>query len=157
MTIRMEPYTPAYSPYFTKLNVAWVEHYFSLEEADKRVLFHPQEEVIDKGGHIYFALANDQVAGTFALLPYEKDVMELSKMTVDEAFRGQKIARRMLQFCLEEARRLQLKKVILFSNKILEPAIHLYQDIGFSEVPLGSSVYSRSDIRMEIEIAPNHE
>jgi ribosomal protein S18 acetylase RimI-like enzyme len=54
-----------------------------------------------------------------------------------------------LQHCLEEAKKLGASKVILFSNTILGPAIHLYQKYGFQEVPLGHSEYKRSNIKME--------
>ena len=105
-----------------------------------------------KGGHIYFAKEGNDIAGTFALIAVEKGVYELSKMTVDEAFRGKKIANKMLVFCLEEAKRLNASKIILYSNTILQPAIHLYKKFGFKEVPLENSEYKRSDIKMEIII-----
>ena len=40
-------------------------------------------------------------------------------------------------------------KVILYSNTKLGPAIHLYQKYGFVEVPMGTSEYKRSNIKME--------
>ena len=152
MNIELIPYTEENQKYFTELNVLWVEKYFVLEEHDKEVLYNPKENIIDKGGYIYFAKADNVIAGTFALIPVEKGVFELSKMTVDEAFRGKKIANKMLEFCLEEAKRLDISKIILYSNTTLQPAIHLYRKFGFKEVPLGNSEYERSDIKMEIII-----
>lgn len=152
MSLEIIPYTNENQKYFTTLNVLWVEKYFVLEPHDKDVLYNPKEHILDKGGHIYFAKVGKDVAGTFALIFVEEGVYELSKMTVDEAFRGKKIANKMLEFCLEEAKRLQATKIILYSNTILEPAIHLYKKFGFKEVPLGNSEYERSDIKMEITI-----
>ena len=152
MNIELIPYTEENQKYFTELNVLWVEKYFVLEEHDKEVLYNPKANIIDKGGYIYFAKADNVIAGTFALIPVEKGVFELSKMTVDEAFRGKKIANKMLEFCLEEAKRLDISKIILYSNTTLQPAIHLYRKFGFKEVPLGNSEYERSDIKMEIII-----
>lgn len=146
------PYTEDYQKYFTELNVLWVEKYFEMEPHDIEVLYNPQEHIIDKGGYIYFAKEGKDIAGTFALIPVEANVYELSKMTVDEAFRGKKVAHKMLEFCLEEAKRIGASKIILYSNTILEPAIHLYKKFGFREVPLGNSAYKRSDIKMEITI-----
>lgn len=146
------PYTEENQKYFTALNVLWVEKYFEMEPHDKEVLYHPKEQIIDKGGYIYFAKEGNDIAGTFALIPVEKGVYELSKMTVDEAFRGKKIAHKMLEFCLEEAKRLKIYKIILYSNTTLQPAIHLYRKFGFQEVPLENSEYKRSDIKMEIMI-----
>lgn len=152
MTIEMIPYSEENQKYFTELNVLWVEKYFVMEEHDKEVLYNPKEHILDKGGFIYFAKTADTTVGTFAFIPAEKGVYELSKMTVDEAFRGKKIANKMLEFCLEEAKRLNMSKIILYSNTILQPAIHLYKKFGFREIPLGNSEYERSDIKMEIII-----
>lgn len=152
MNIEIVPYTEENQKYFTTLNVLWVEKYFVMEPHDKEVLYNPKEYILDKGGHIYFAKEGNNIAGTFALILVEDGVYELSKMTVDEAFRGKKIANKMLEFCLEEAKRLKASKIILYSNTILEPAIHLYKKFGFKEVPLGNSEYNRSDIKMEITI-----
>ena len=152
MSIEIVPYTEENQKYFTTLNVLWVEKYFVMEPHDKEVLYNPKEYILDKGGHIYFAKEGNDIAGTFAFIAVEKGVYELSKMTVDEAFRGKKVAHRMLEFCLVEAKRLNASKIILYSNTILEPAIHLYKKFGFSEVPLGNSEYKRSDIKMEITI-----
>ncbi len=152
MTIKIIPYSEENQEYFTTLNVLWVEKYFVMEEHDKDVLYNPKKYILDKGGYIYFAKADNTIAGTFALIPVEKGVFELSKMTVDEAFRGKKIANKMLEFCLEEAKILNMSKIILYSNTILQPAIHLYTKFGFQEIPLGNSEYERSDIKMEIII-----
>ena len=152
MHIELIPYTEENQKYFTTLNVLWVEKYFVMEEHDKEVLYNPKEHILDKGGYIYFAKADHAIAGTFALIQVEDGVFELSKMTVDEAFRGKKIANKMLEFCLEEAKRLHISKIILYSNTILQPAIHLYKKYGFQEIPLENSEYKRSDIKMEIII-----
>ena len=152
MSIEIIPYTEENQKYFTTLNILWVEKYFVLEPYDKEVLYHPKKYILDKGGHIYFAKEGTDVVGTFALIFVEKGVYELSKMTVDEVFRGKKIANKMLEFCLEEGKRLNASKIILYSNTILEPAIHLYKKFGFKEIPIGNSEYKRSDIKMEIMI-----
>ena len=152
MNIEIIHYTKENQKYFTDLNVLWVEKYFVMEPHDKEVLYHPEEYILDKGGHIYFAKEGNSIAGTFALIFVEEGVYELSKMTVDEAFRGKKIANKMLEFCLEEAKRLNASKIILYSNTILAPAIHLYKKFGFKEIPVGNSEYKRSDIKMEITL-----
>ena len=58
----------------------------------------------------------------------------------------------MVEFCLLEAKRLNMTKIILYSNTILESAIHLYKKLGFEEIPLENSLYTRSDIKMEINL-----
>jgi ribosomal protein S18 acetylase RimI-like enzyme len=73
-------------------------------------------------------------------------------MAVSEEFQGKKIGNKMLEFCLAKARQLGAAKVILYSNTILQPAIHLYKKYGFKEVPLEHSDYRRSNIKMEVDI-----
>ncbi len=73
-------------------------------------------------------------------------------MAVDEAFQGNRIGNKMLEFCIEEGKRLNAGKIILYSNTKLEPAIHLYKKFGFKEVPLDSSGYERANIKMEINL-----
>jgi ribosomal protein S18 acetylase RimI-like enzyme len=70
-------------------------------------------------------------------------------MAVDEQFQGKRIGHSMLEFCLHRAIELKARKVILYSNTKLKPAIHLYRKFGFIEIPLGDTIYKRSDIKME--------
>lgn len=134
---------------FKELNVAWLKKYFYVEPIDEEMLSNPKSYFIDKGGHIFFATINGEVAGTFALMKQADGSYELSKMAVDEQFQGNKLGNHMLAFCLEKAAALGAKKVILYSNTLLGPAIHLYKKYGFVEVPLGDVDYERANIKME--------
>lgn len=140
------------APRFKELNVAWLKKYFYVEPIDEEMLSNPKAYFIDKGGHIFFATINGEIAGTFALMKQDDDSYELSKMAVDEAYQGNKVGNRMLAFCLEKAAELGARKVILYSNTLLGPAIHLYKKYGFVEVPLGNVDYERANIKMEKEI-----
>ena len=113
------------------------------------MLGDPRQFILDRGGHIFFARLNGSVAGTFALLKNDDDVYELSKMAVAESFQGMKVGNRMMEYCIEKVIALGGKKIILFSNTKLLPAIHLYTKYGFKEVPMNSSQYTRSNIKME--------
>lgn len=129
-----------------------MKKYFEVEPADEIMLSNPQRFIIEKGGHIYFAQSGEQIVGTFAMLKVEEDVYELSKMAVLEAYQGRKVGNFMLHYCLQKAGELRAAKVFLYSNTILQPAIHLYKKFGFVEVPLLSSDYKRSNIKMEVTI-----
>jgi ribosomal protein S18 acetylase RimI-like enzyme len=150
--IEIIPFKDELAIHFTNLNKAWVQKYFVMEPLDDEMLSNPGHYFIDKGSFIFFALYNGEVAGTFALLKVSDTVFELSKMAVNEKFQGKNIGNAMMEFCLQEAKRLQLKKVILHSNTILGPAIHLYRKYGFTEVPDFVSEYKRANIKMEVEI-----
>ena len=150
--VEILPYRNELASRFKDLNIAWLEKYFYVEPHDEVVLSNPEEHIIKKGGHIYFAQFGDAIVGTFALLKQEDGSYELGKMAVNEQHQGKNIGNKLLQHCLEEAKRLGASKVVLFSNTILGPAIHLYKKYGFIEVPMGHSEYKRSNIKMEKEI-----
>ena len=114
--IEFIPFEKSLAKYFTALNLAWVEKYFVVEPMDKEMLNNPQSIIIDKGGMIFFAKTGDSIAGTFALQKSLEGVYQLSKMAVDESFQGMKIGNAMMEFCLAEAKRMGIKKVVLFSN-----------------------------------------
>ena len=150
--IEIIAYKDVLAHHFKELNVAWLQKYFYVEPIDEIMLSDPKAYILDKEGHIFFATINGEVAGTFALMKQADGSYELGKMAVDEHFQGQKIGNSMLEFCLQKAKDLGAEKVILFSNTILSPAIHLYKKYGFKEVPLGSTEYKRSNIKMEKEL-----
>jgi len=137
---------------FKELNVHWLKKYFAVEPIDEEMLSQPGKYIIDRGGHIFFAKVNDEIAGTFALMKSTESEYELSKMAVDEKFQGKKIGNKLLEFCIRKAKELEAKKLILYSNTILGPAIHLYEKYGFKEVPMGTSEYKRSNIKMELNL-----
>jgi ribosomal protein S18 acetylase RimI-like enzyme len=136
--------------HFTQLNLAWLKKYFVVEPIDNEILSDPKKFIIDKGGYIFFATADGEIAGTFALIKIDNDRYELSKMAVEEGFQGKKIGNKMLEFCIGEVKKLQVTKLILYSNTKLQSAIHLYRKYGFTEIPLVNSEYQRSNIKMEI-------
>jgi ribosomal protein S18 acetylase RimI-like enzyme len=152
-SVKMIDYRPELASEFTTLNLAWIEKYFEAEKLDKEILGNPDKYIIKEGGHIYFAMVDEKVAGTFALLKQQDGIYELGKMAVAEGFQGKQIGNEMLQFCIGKARKLNIRKLVLFSNTLLEPAIHLYRKYGFMEVPLGNSEYKRSNIKMELTLS----
>jgi ribosomal protein S18 acetylase RimI-like enzyme len=151
-TIEIIPFTSNLAANFATLNKAWVQKYFVLEPLDEKMLADPEKFYINEGGFIYFASFNGEVAGTIALLKVTDSIFELSKMAVDEKFQGKRIGNVLVDYCLKEAKRLQLEKVILYSNTTLGPAIHLYEKYGFKEVPDFKSEYKRANIKMELAL-----
>ena len=97
---------------------------------------------------------NNAIAGTFALIKVNKGVYELAKMAVEEKFQGCKIGNEMMKFAIGKVKSLSATKLILYSNTMLGPAIHLYRKYGFVEVPLKDSEYKRSNIKMELALTP---
>jgi ribosomal protein S18 acetylase RimI-like enzyme len=142
--------------HFKNLNIAWLEKYFYVEPIDEEMLSNPKKYIIDKGGYIFFAEVNNEIAGTFALIKVQEGVYELAKMAVDEKFQGHKIGNKMMEFAIQKVKGLSATKLILFSNTMLGPAIHLYRKFGFVEEPLENSEYKRSNIKMMKNIAKQY-
>ena len=143
-------YKPEYQPYFEKFNKAWLEEYFYVEPIDEWVLWDPEEAILKEGGSIYFARYEDQVVGAAALKAAGPGVFELTKMAVDQNFRGSGIGRFLCKQVIEKAKESGAQKLILYSHTSLAPAIHIYRSLGFREIPLETGKYKRADIMMEL-------
>jgi len=143
----------AYAADFKRLNVAWLQKYFFVEPIDDEMLSNPQSFFINKGGYIFFAKDASGILGTFALLHVDDTTLELSKMAVDEQAQGKNIGNKMLAFAIHFAKRMEKEKLVLYSNTLLQPAIHLYKKYGFVEVPLQQANYERANIKMELVLA----
>ena len=152
MELEIIPFTDELSLHFYDLNASWLRKYFFVEPIDEQMMKAPRQFFLDKGGYIFFARQEGMVIGTFALIKHSDTVFELSKMAVHESFRGRKTGNSLVAAAIEKAKALGLEKLILYSHTKLEPAIHLYKKYGFVEVPLGSSVYQRSNIKMELSL-----
>ena len=77
---------------------------------------------------------------------------EFTKMAVSASYRRKGIAEALSTAALQKAKELGASKVFLYSNTKLQPALKLYQKVGFMEVPIEDEVYKRTDIKMEIEL-----
>ena len=152
--IKIVDYRAEHQPWFEKFNRAWIEKYFHMEEVDEHVLTQPEQYILKAGGFILIGYWNEEVAGAVALWKMKNGDYELTKMAVDEKFRGRGVGEALIHAVIDKARTLGLKRVILYSNRVLENAIRLYRRLGFVEIPLEPGVYERSDIKMEIEVTP---
>lgn len=145
-------YQPRHAAAFRELNLAWLEEYFEVEPFDREELFDPQRTVLEPGGKILVAELNGEAVGVAALLFISDGYYELSKMAVDLHRRGHGIGRQLLAATIDYARdELGAHKLMLLSARKLKPAIHLYREFGFVEIPIpADQVYARVDIAMEL-------
>jgi len=150
--IEIITYQSEHQPWFEKLNRDWIEKYFWMEAIDEQVLQHPEEHIIEKGGMIFMALYQKEIAGTAALKFVEPGVYEFTKMGVAEKFQGKKLGEMLSQVAIQYAKEKKARKIILYSNTKLVPAINLYRKLEFTEVPLDGP-YQRSDIKMELSLS----
>ncbi|MBK7652645.1 MAG: GNAT family N-acetyltransferase [Flammeovirgaceae bacterium] len=150
--IKVIKYHPEHQPWFEKFNRDWIEKFFWMEPVDFDVLQNPEEHIISKGGFIFMALCEKELAGTVALKFVSPGVYEFTKMAVDENFQGKKIGKELSLAAIGKAQQLQAKKIVLYSNTKLISAIALYRKLGFIEVALDGP-YKRSDIKMELPLS----
>lgn len=139
-----------YTDNFAELNFEWLKKYFYIEDYDRKVLTNPRTYILDAGGHIFLALAEEEVVGTVALIKRGEGMFELSKMAVTSKYQGLKIGQKLMDACLTYVKENEVKYLFLETNTKLAPAIALYKKNGFVEVPsLEDTPYERSDMRME--------
>lgn len=145
-------YQEKYLPDFKRLNLEWLEKYNLTEQHDLDILNDPQGNIINKGGCIFIALDNDKVVGTAGLSKRKDAEYELIKMTVDPVARGKGIGKLLLTHCIDTAKKLKGKKLILFSNSQLQAALTLYKQFGFIHVEVSDTPLVTADVRMELTL-----
>ena len=146
------PYQKKYKDFFYNLNVEWLKKYFYVEPYDEMVLSNPEKYVIEPGGFIFFAKYNDKIVGVVSLIN-QKTFFELSKMAVSPKYQGLKIGQKLMNYCLDFARKQGWGSITLYSHRSLIPAINLYKKMGFKEITVEeNSHYKRSDIKMILQL-----
>lgn len=153
--ISIIPYAPEYQPDFKRLNIAWISQYFTVEPHDEEQLDHPEEHVLPNDGQIFFAKNGEEIVGCTAMVntgapDRGNPVFELAKMAVSPTMQGRGIGKLLALAAIDYARQLGVKTVWLESNRILTPALTMYERVGFREVPGVPTPYARADIRMEL-------
>lgn len=140
---------------FRDINAQWIEAMYRLEAADRDVLDHPRERIVDPGGAILFVeAAGLGIVGTCALQKTGATSFELTKMGVLEAARGRKAGEFLLAAMIARGRRLGADPFYLLSNWRSAAAIHLYVKLGFvhDEAIMREfgSRYARCDVAMRL-------
>jgi ribosomal protein S18 acetylase RimI-like enzyme len=154
MGIEIEGFQEAHAGRFAQLNREWLEAYGLMEPSNEEQLADPQAYFLGSGGQIFVALHDGSVVGTCAIIPHGVDEFELAKLTVSPEFRGQGIARRLVERCLAYARERGADRVSLVSNSQLRAALRLYESFGFEHraVPVPEArEYEHHDVYMELQ------
>lgn len=152
--VKIVAYEPRYKEAFKMLNEEWIKTFFVMEAGDYKLLDHPEEQILEKGGYIAFALLNNEPVGTCALVKAgdEPLTFELSKMAVSPKAQGKKIGYLLGNALIEKAKALNAQKVFLETNSILVPAIKLYEKLGFKHIPITDAGYDRVDVQMQLDL-----
>ena len=153
------PFTSAHRSRFRDLNLEWVEEFFSVEPRDLDELEHPERSIIARGGFIFVAIDGAQaVLGACALLRRDDGVYEIAKMAVAKEHRRQGIGRALVERAVAEARSRDAPRVELLTHARLPEAVRLYRSLGFLDVPVPGSDYSRATseggLKMVLTLVP---
>jgi len=154
--VNIVPYKRKYKSDFAKLNYEWLEKYFNTEKGeaeDNRLLNNPEREIIKKGGEIFFALLNENVVGTCAVLKIDDSIYEIAKMGVTEKAQGKQIGKKLALTAIGYAVEKGASKLRLYTSSKLTAAQNLYRVLGFIEVKeKPNHQYKRKLILMELDL-----
>jgi DNA-binding MarR family transcriptional regulator/GNAT superfamily N-acetyltransferase len=151
--VKIIRYSKKYKNDFERLNTEWLHKYFTVETTDKKMLSYPEREIIKKGGEIFFALLDDKVVGTCAVIKIDKSTYELAKMAVTKEARGMQAGKKLGLTVIGFAISKGAKKVVLDTNTKLVAATNLYRKLGFIKMPYDyDDKYQRDLFRMELNL-----
>lgn len=134
--VTIADFASEYRDYFRSLNYAWIDEILGVTQEDERILANPEDEIINSGGAILFALSDDKVIGTCALIKHSETDYELAKMAVDKSARGLGAGFALGEAIIERSRRLKAKRLFLFTHHELQAAQKLYKRLGFVDVKI---------------------
>lgn len=154
-SVEIVDYEPTLRSAFRRLNVEWLQRWFTVEPIDEAVMGDPEHHVLAAGGHILFAMSDGEAVGTVALRKVDDGVFELTKMAVAPDRRGGGIGRQLLAAALERFASIEGRRLFLESNDRLEAAVRLYESVGFVHRPAERPLaYGRGNVFMEWEPPP---
>ena len=137
---------------FKRLNMEWLDKYDLVETHDLEILNDPRKNILDTGGCIYLAKYDDEIVGSAGLINEGNGTFELAKMAVTAKFQGKGISKMLIEKCLERAKQLHAKRILLFSNSQLTTAISLYKKYGFQHIDASDSPFVTADVKMELSL-----
>jgi len=145
-------YEEKYKNDFKRLNEEWLKKYFIVEAEDEKILSSP-EDIVKNGGEIFFALYDNKIAGTCAVIKIDNNTFELSKMAVTEKYQGKQIGKKLALTAIGFAVSKRAKNIYLETSTKLTAALNLYKKLGFEQIPNDQpKKYKRVTIKMKLEL-----
>jgi len=96
------------------------------------VLFDIEASYFSRGGRFDVVVdAGGTIVGTVALFPVDESTVELRKMYLLSAARGQGLGRKMLEHAIGQARKMGFGRITLETASVLKEAVALYTRSGF--------------------------
>lgn len=114
------------------------------------------EHLADKyglpNGRLYIVKIENEVAGCIGLRKIDDENCEMKRLYVRPKFRGHKIANKLVEIIIDDAKKIGYKSMLLDTLPFLEGAIYLYNKFGFKEIesynnsPMDTSIYMKLDL-----------
>ena len=118
---------------FIKL-VASLDDYLSIINGEDDSFFRKFNKVEDLQ-YVIVAYLNSIPVGCGALKIFDTDSLEIKRMFVDPIYRGRKIAQQIVAELELWAQELNYNSCILETSTEMKPAVSLYRNVGYSEIP----------------------
>lgn len=153
--MKIVSYAPKYREDFINMNLEWINEMFHVEEEDKKVLSHIDEEV-KEGAVILFAVNDkDEAMSTVMMAPFKGRTYEIEKFATYKKYRHLGAGEAVLKAALDYARKREdIDDLILVSNTKCTGALHLYRKYGFKEIEVDKKVFNfeRGNIAFELKL-----
>ncbi|MFM8432405.1 MAG: GNAT family N-acetyltransferase [Bacteroidota bacterium] len=152
IVFKKAPYLDDWQSHFKRINLEWLEEYFTVTLADLDQLENP-DRILKNGGAVLFLVVSGEVVGTLALVKEPDGSMELAKMGILSTHRGKGFGRKLIMNAIEEAKGSGAYGLHLDTVDVLKPAIALYESAGFCRVgePQVHPLFGRTTFRMELK------
>ncbi len=103
-------------------------------------------------GRLYIVKIENEVDGCIGLRKIDDENCEMKRLYVRTKFRGHKIANKLVEIIIDDAKKIGYKSMLLDTLPFLEGAIYLYKKFGFKEIesynnsPMDTSIYMKLDL-----------
>ena len=103
-------------------------------------------------GRLYIYKIAGEIAGCIGLRKIDNENCEMKRLYVRHRFRGYKIATKLIEMIINDAKIIGYKAILLDTLPFLEGAIHLYKKFGFYEIesynnsPMDTAIYMKLDL-----------
>lgn len=150
--IRLREYDDELNDAFKRLTAEWMTDEGLLAPSDLASIAEPRANIIDKGGAVLFAeVTSAGIIGVGALKKIDDDgTFELVHLGVTKAARGAGVGEKLMRALIDRSHALGAKQLYLLSREQLQPALKLYEKLGFVRSEDIMRRYGGRDARVEV-------
>lgn len=114
----------------TLADIALMQQLVRPEVDSGTILVRSDDEISTNIRSYVLAFDDDKLIGFTALHVHTVTLAEVRSLIVHADYRGQKVGTTMVEFCIEEGRKLGLKEILSLTYEK-----HFFENLGFVEIP----------------------